>query len=154
MIPLIAGFEVDNNVILGVLGILFTTIVGGLIAFYFQVKSFIRDVAGVKEESSVRLEGQPITVTAPTRMATYDELAAVKDDVRKVDSDVQSMRREALESERRLLAEGSRRAGDLHKRMDTSDKLLSAVNERSQNTEAQLTMMNQNLIKFMTGDRK
>jgi hypothetical protein len=66
MIPLGATLEATNvEIALGVLGI-----ISALIGHHFVLKKYIRDVAGVREQQTTEIGGQPISIK---RHAEYVE---------------------------------------------------------------------------------
>ena len=70
---------------------------------------------------------QPFEVRGETRMATWEELESARVEIRKLDAAVAVIRDQIIDTERRLQTEGSRRAANLHKRMDEMDHDIDAV---------------------------
>lgn len=70
---------------------------------------------------------QPLIVKGEQQVATKEEVTAQKLRIDALEGDLASIRFSITESERRMLAEGSRRAGTLHKRIDDVEKDISTV---------------------------
>lgn len=70
---------------------------------------------------------QPFRVQGETRMATWEELQTIRHDVNSMRSDIEKTRTELIEMERRMQTEGSRRAANIHRRIEEMDKDIDAI---------------------------
>lgn len=61
---------------------------------------------------------QPLVVQGQARLVTKEELDTVTKRIDEMDGELTAIRESIVESERRMLAEGERRAVAIHKRMD------------------------------------
>lgn len=74
---------------------------------------------------------QPLRVQGETRLATHEELETLSARVDDMNDDLTAIRNSIADSERRMLAEASRRAGTLHKRIDDVEKDIAGVPART-----------------------
>jgi hypothetical protein len=81
--------------------------------------------------AKTEISGQPVEVKGAVRLATWEELEAVSERIDKLDGELESIRNSVVESERRLQQEASRRAANLHKRIDDMDKDIGNVPART-----------------------
>lgn len=117
-----AAFEVDNNTLM--LGILAALVVatGGLLAALAQIKTWIREVAGVKETASMDIAGQPIQVEMARQFTTRESFQKHAELNRmhheKIELRVAALERKLESDKDQIIAAGEDRANELHRRID------------------------------------
>lgn len=99
-----------------------------LIGYHKVVAGYIREQAGVKETQTMEITGQPIRTAKDVRMATHEEVQAVKQDVDQLREEVRgdvkgihshfTARFEQLNQDRRTSIAGLHAKLDNHERED------------------------------------
>jgi len=78
----------EGAAIIGVIGAL-----GAMLALHFKARSYIREVAGVKESGTMSITGQPIMVAQAREYATVGALADLAD---KTDKELKKLREHVI----------------------------------------------------------
>ena len=113
-----------------------------LLKFHAQIGAYIRKEAGTKEEPAERRIGpQPFVVSQERRMATHEELIAIKERAEKLDKDLAEIRSEIHKGTVALQLEGSRRAATIHRRVDDLAITVAKIEERSETQAHQQTQL-------------
>jgi methyl-accepting chemotaxis protein len=137
--PLLATFEVTNNTLLAGLGIGILSLFLFLIKADKTIRDYIRAASGTKEEPQKReLVPGTLTIKPADRLATFEELKDLRLRVDGIDADLKGISRDIQQTKESLQTEGSRRAASIHKRVDELDKTVSRLDERTENTNAQV----------------
>lgn len=71
-----------------------------------------------------------------------------------LENDIHSLGRKIDQATAAMQTEASRRASTVHQRMDSMDRKLAKVEERSEATQAELRLLNQNLMSYLREARK
>lgn len=147
MMPLFAvSMEVDNNTVLAALLIGVVTLLGSLLAAVAAIKGWIRDVAGVKETSTTEIAGQPITVEFAKHYITREEFER---DIQSLSDSMASDRADNKREHENLFSKlGGQERGIQSNLLDLGNKL-AKVDERSEATQAELRLLNQNLMSYL-----
>jgi hypothetical protein len=106
----------EGAAIIGVIGAL-----GAMLALHFKARSYIREVAGVKESGTMSITGQPIMVAQAKEWATTAELESF---VIKTDKRLEHVERHIIPREELLArfasleAAGASRLSEITQRLD------------------------------------
>lgn len=142
-------FDLSTIAVIAVVAVTLAGIVGftWLIQQMGTIKSFIREVAGVRETQQVEISGGTVETSGRVRMATWEELQDVKDSLNKIETKFE----DGIKS---LTIEGSRRAASIHGRVDKVAVELAGVKATGEATHGGQILLGQKVDTLILELRK
>lgn len=141
MIPLLA-VEVDNNALMGTLLVGLVLAGAGLIGAMATIKGWIREVAGVKETSLTEISGQPLKVEMAKQFMTRDDhrhiCGGLEKRVGDLETDMRGIKHQMATETKEILKAGHDRAEKIYDRINSIDRKVSALDERTDTTNSSM----------------
>lgn len=150
MNPLIAqAIELSNNQLAGGVIAVLATMIGQ----HFAFRKYIRDVAGVKETTTTEISGQPIKFSQEEKVMTEKAHQAVCGRLEKrvgdLETDMRGIKGQMATETKEILKAGHDRAEKIYDRINSIDRKVAALDERTDTTNSSLDVQSKKIDRLL-----